>query len=558
VQDEIAKRRLELAQENLRILEEESELSNNLAADDQALAEARVALNETRAEIASQRREDEALLREIQREAAEKRREEAEERQRQLEEETKRIQELKEEYQDLIENFEGALDESIISQLDDFGQLAAKRIQALQRLEELRAEILKQAAESGEAIPQDFEESFSVIARGIEKEFEEAVKKLDLGGEIPRLNLKEIEVDGKIIDTTLGARAKEAGINVSKRLLEGLEQDFLDRQKTAFDKIKDSILIALQIDDEQAAFFVDQFTNVFASLSEISQINLDEELARQDALIDKQKERVRETERALNEEQKRQELGYANNVAALEEALKQENLALAAAERQRLETERKAANQRLVADSVQQASQLALAASKVVTAESGKGLVGIITAAAGLALLFSIISKAKANAAKFSQPQRLRKGAKLEGRSHEQGGVPLAVINKHGEIENLYEAEAGEILIGTQHSREHEPLLMGMNEGRYKGIPLYELAEQAAGQRFVSGAKETARKSKEYKAMKDGREVQILSAAYQNAAMKSSKVIIEYFKKRPDLVQLKEGKVLRQYPNGSRDILNFE
>lgn len=233
-----------------------------------------------------------------------------------------------------------------------------------------------------------------------------------------------------------------------------------------FERLRNQFKNLFKLDDQQMAEIGQQLSgalgNIFDGLSSIYEA----ELTQQDKLIDKQRERVSELEKSLNDELKLKEQGLANDSDLLQKQLEAQTEILKKEEEKRLEIEKKAAKLRLRQEALQTASNIALSVAKVISAESSKGLLGVVTAIAGVASIFALMAKAKAQAAQFANPEKLRKGAKLKGKTHEQGGVPLLADG------NLYEAEAGEWLVGTAPSREHDSFIERLNNGEFQGEDL--------------------------------------------------------------------------------------
>ena len=76
------------------------------------------------------------------------------------------------------------------------------------------------------------------------------------------------------------------------------------------------------------------------------------------------------------------------------------------------------------------------------------GVAGQIQLSAGLITIFANIAKAK------SQIKQLRKGGKLTGKTHDQGGIPL------------YEAEGNEFVINSKDTLRTENTLNAINKGK--------------------------------------------------------------------------------------------
>jgi hypothetical protein len=241
----------------------------------------------------------------------------------------------------------------------------------------------------------------------------------------------------------------------------------------------------------------------------------------------------------LEKEKQEQAAGNANRVNELEARLKQEEAALFAAEQRRLEEERKAANRRLVLDSVQQASKLALAAANVINAESKNGLIGVLLAAGGIALLFSIMAGAKANAAKASQIPKLRMGGEIEGPSHERGGVPVVVGGQQ-----VAEAEGGEFVVNKSTTKRHKSFIEALNSGKYdhlQRITVVDPRQHTERLRIVNPGRSPmsglTSQIRDYEAKGLQSDTALAAAlmekAYAKAAKDAAGQMIEYWKGRP-------------------------
>ena len=317
-----------------------------------------------------------------------------------------------------------------------------------------------------------------------------------------------------------------------------------------FDRTKEKLLDSLGLNEEQAQFILQSFGRVFDSLADMWAVSVNAQLEQQYKLIEASQERIASLEQDVDAERELKRQGLASNLEDAKKALADEQAVLQAAQEKALAIERRAANQQLVVNSILQASELAVAASKVINANAGIPIAGPVIAAAGIALLFSILAQAKANAARFSQVPKLRKGARLEGATHEGGGVPLISDGK------FYEAERGEWLIGTAHSKEHDNFLQRLNDGKYRNMNLLALAEQARENRVGSVITNIYRTEKKLEALTKRQEIELMRQAYEQAANKSTDRVIEYWQTRPIDTPFKNG-IRRERVIGKKKVVEI-
>lgn len=448
------------------------------------------------------------------------------------------VEKLRDEYRKLIETLSEQSQAAQLDAMSDVDRLLAEREIALAGVKELREQIIALSDSTGLALPDDFDQQTASIVAQIERDFQKEINKLREGGNDP---LSQLVTIGD--PATLEARIQES-VKAVGATIETVVQDV--EIGSVFDKWQKQILDGLGLSPEQGAFIVDQFKSVLSSIRSISEANTELQLAQQDRIIKKREDSVSKLEADLQREQDLQDKGLANNVERIETALAEENALLHAAENERLEIEKAAAKKRLIADSLQQASQLTLAAAKVITAESGKGLIGILTAIAGISLLFGTIAKAKANAKEFSQVPKLRKGAKLEGASHEQGGIDILMGGKRA-----YEAEAGEWLIGSAPSKEHDAFLGDLNKGRYKNVPLQSIAESAVKARQFIPMMQTAKaEQRTYRSLKETHNSQMIERAIREEIQGLRSGLFERMDSKPTIIPAGAHKEVYNTPAG--------
>lgn len=287
----------------------------------------------------------------------------------------------------------------------------------------------------------------------------------------------------------------------AKGALEALKQaadEFIADQKPR------SIFEVLGITEDQFNALGSATSQIVDSFSQIADARIREaEAATRAADI-----KVQAAQSALEEEQRIREQGLANNVA-----LREKELADAKAARDKaLADEQKARKAAILLDSVQQLSNLATAGTNIFKALSPIPFVGIPLAIATIGLMIGSFAKLKADALKATSAPKFRKGTKLEGPTHEGGG--LAISDAAGNV--VGEAEGGEWLIGTAPSREHDTFLKRLNKGEFKGVPLDRIVPRNPTQSPLSGAvprinrlegeHRAAREKMEYRAIVEAQE----------------------------------------------------
>lgn len=408
--------------------------------------------------------------------------------------EQERIKKLQDAYKGLLGDLEKRLDKATITGEDGIEKLLAQRDVAIQELVDFQKTLEDAAQKAGVKIPEATKTQILSLYSEVEDEF------VRQAAEFRKKNPFSIETflsfDGKtnldaaqklgddvvgLLDLGKKAKIKEIqklGEKLGKDVTESVQKGLNDAELNAtplFQKIVNGLKQTFDVNSEQLGFITDQISSTISDLDGIIGSGTQKQITENERLIKSIEDRVKAAEEAYNVELKLQEDGFANSAKLKEDELREEQARLQRAQQKKEELEKRALRQQLISDSLQQASQLALGAAKVITAESGKGLIGIITAAAGIALLFRIIAQAKANAAKFSTPPKFRGGGQLlEGPSHEQGGIPIVIGNSR-----VVEAEGGEFIIRKKSSVVNEEFFHRVNRGEYDHLNLTKTIEQA-------------------------------------------------------------------------------
>lgn len=179
-----------------------------------------------------------------------------------------------------------------------------------------------------------------------------------------------------------------------------------------------------------------------------------------EAAVQAAEEKVTAAEQALEKEQADLAKGLANNTdlrkLELEEAKKARDIAL--------KDEAKAKKAQILLDSATQISSLITAAANIFKGFSTIPILGQVLAVGSVAAMFISFAAAKANALKAASVPKLRKGAKIMGNTHEQGG-------------ELRELEHNEQVVGAIEAQGQDIFFDRLRKGHYKGIDLARAAE---------------------------------------------------------------------------------
>lgn len=262
----------------------------------------------------------------------------------------------------------------------------------------------------------------------------------------------------------------------------------------------------LGLSDDQVDGLKEATKQVLDSISQIA-----------DARVQAAEEVTRQRQKDLQEAQdfliRQQELaaeGLANDTdLAKQEVERQRELRDAA-----LKEEAKARRAQILLDSVSQISSLITASANIFKSLSVIPFAGIPLAIATIATMFGAFAKAKSDALKSAAVPKFRKGTKLEGRSHEAGG--LAISDEHGNI--VGEAEGDEWLIGTRPSREHDRFLERLNKGEFAGVNLDALFRTGASNPITEAAPRIERIEREFREIRETQHTAALAQAYYSAA----------------------------------------
>lgn len=508
LENEFGKQRIDLAEENLRIIATQNAMGNSLATDLDKQAEAEKALAEIREDVAGRQQADLTALQSLRREEAQ------------------RIAAMRAEYARFLDELNQRVSDARLNELTGIDRLLAEKELALQEVQNFVAEVKAAAAAAGQGLPAGFQESVQALIGQVESEFRKEAEKLR--GNFSAINPLDV----------LGGRErdfKKAGADAIKAIEAGAESQY-----SLLEKVNIALFNTFGIDAAGREQIADSIRSITAFFISGIDAATQAQIAQQDLVLSAIENRIDETQRLLDIELQRQAAGRANNAAVLEQQLAEENAIREEAEAKRLELEKKAARQRLRAQQAEQISNYILSVTRLVASESFKGLPGIFTAAAGVALIFSLIKAARAQAQQFEVPQ-FREGAPyVEGPGTGTSDSIPALLSRG---ERVIPA-ALNMDIGKQVSNEALVRLFNIGKAVDGGaVPPFDLAPALArmleAQREVNKMESTLN----YKAME---------GAYNRAAKASAGMMIEYWKSRPvEKVAPGGGRMLEWHEGGA-------
>jgi hypothetical protein len=458
----LSEKRIEMARKNRDLVQQQNQILSDNVERRQALADAEVELIEAEAEADKTRREINKEIRGIYKDMRE-------ERKAAQEEERKQVEQMRKEYDSLIKSLITTNQQlSLEAENNPITKIQREWDKAISEAQKMRHELYRLAPtpEDAEFVDQQISELMGRLTKKYKEELDATAAELEAAKQekmVPAISPLpqpdyfrsaarfQVSQYDKITNEEIIPALEALLTEIAEAFnLRGRDVIDVNEAKALFDGVKSAFADAYE-----------GYTTLQEVQIEISQQKVDQLQAE----IDKQAEKIQLEKQRFDD-------GLANELAA-EQRKSQELIALRNKEQKKiLDAQKKAAQQELIIEGVQQASSLTTAAANVLQAESNKGLLGIGLAFGAIALIFKLFAQAKANSLKFSQPTQLRKGAKLQGKSHEEGGIPLIVSG-----ERYYEAERGEWLIGTKPSQVHDQFLERLNAGKYNNVDLIKKVE---------------------------------------------------------------------------------
>lgn len=403
---------------------------------------------------------------------------------------------------------------------------------------------LSQLLKTGETA-QDIERLFAPLQQIADIDFERAsfgqsLESVTTGLE-RLIKIATDPVTGNIADLVSSQTAKplaerlradglEAGKALSAAIVQGQSLEAARQQEKGNEAAKQ--LIGQLAPEAINAFF------------EAEQARFELRIAQQDVLIAKRQEALDKAKTALEEEQKLEEQGLANGLADAKKKVSEQERLLRDSENKKLEIERKAANQRKIIAAGQQAVELTLAVAKLISAEASKGLVGLVLAVGGLAIISRLVAAGRSQAA--SEAGRTQNFATGTERVHGQGtwtsdSVPVNLSKDERVLKSSDNAR-----LGFERMSNKQLVHYALLGQRVHSDPLFAFAMGLRGQQSKL---EESKLSLQVDTMKD---------AYKEAALMAADKQIDYWRTRPIQYRNEAGEMVTEYREGNRVVRQIE
>jgi hypothetical protein len=424
----------------------------------------------------------------------------------------------------LAQNFANATDG--INKMEEEYIALSKLIGSGETEEEIRAQFngLREIAKI-DFEKASFGQSLEAVTNGLERLTKAATNPLN--GDIADIVTSQT---AKPLNDRLRAAGLEAGALLQTSIAEGQEQEAAkkkaDANKLARDYIKSFGTEAIN------AFF------------EAEQARFELRIAQQDALIGKINERLEVEKKALDEQQKLADEGLSNDVNGAKKRVAEQERLLRDSENKKLEIERKAANQRKIIAAGQQAVELTLAVAKLISAEASKGLVGLVLAVGGLAIISRLVAAGRSQAA--SEAGRTQNFATGTERVRGEGtwtsdSVPVNLSKDERVIKSSDNAR-----LGFERMSNKQLVHYALLGQRVHSDPLFAFAMGLRGQQSKL---EESKLSLQVDAMKD---------AYKEAALMAADKQIDYLRTRPIQYRNDAGEMVTEWKEGNRVVRQIE
>lgn len=323
-------------------------------------------------------------------------------------------------------------------------------------------------------------------------------------------------------------------------------EDALGEQNLSFlETFKQKVLKALNITAEEGAAIQSALNNALkATFDVIEQLN-NERIARIDAQLQAIDKRIEEATTRVEEERARSAEGYANNLALAEQNLAKEQELRRKALEERAQLEARAARQQLAIDAAQQASSVVTSVANILARETAsKGAIGAIIALSSIALIASIMARARA----IAQQQREAVQGFATGTEYVEGAGTTTSDSIPARLSK------GERVIPADLNAK----LGGKNLTNRRLVELVELSKELQGRANIveptqivgivaqlTGAMQQAQEAQRRE------QLQAIKEATLQAAGRNAAEIIAYMKTRPIEYQTAEGRVIAYMDGGT-------
>ena len=404
----------------------------------------------------------------------------------QQEAERQRLQALEDEFIGLVDRLETQVDAVQLQSLTGADRLFAERDEAIAQVETFAQEIIDKAEEAGRPIPESFQDNIDLLIENINNGLRDGLAELDATRPFDPL-----------VRTFEETKFEEVGEQAVKGFTDRFSQSVED-SRPVFDRIKEDILIALSISEEELQSIIGGLGTIFENFQSGLTASIDAQIAEQDALISRIDQRIEDTEAALDRELALKQQGFANDFALEKESLEALQAERDQAQQVREEAEARAARQKQIQESAAQAANLITTASELTKGFTAiNPIIGLVLAGAAIATLFRIFATVRQRAAEAT---KLYEGGLID---LESGLIPRHLPDdRYGSGIRIpgtnIHVGGGEWVVDKKNTRENLPFFRNLKFGKYQGIDIDEVLSEyqrnisqpfdhAKGMRLVSG-----------------------------------------------------------------------
>ena len=422
---------------------------------------------------------------------------------------------------------------------DENDQIQLSYSNATAEVEKLKIEYTKLSKTLGTGeTAADIEKIFEPLQRIADIDFEKA----SFGQSIEVLNTGLERLLKNATDPLTGNVADLVSSQTAKPLAERLRADGLEAGKALGAAVAQGAKLEAARQKEQGNELAKQLIGQLApdainAFFEAEQAQFELRIARQDALIAKTQERLEVEKQALDEQQRLAEQGFANDVKGAEKRVQEQERLLREGEARKIEIERRAAKQRAIIAAGQQAVELTLSVAKLISAEASKGLIGLVLALGGIAIISRIMAASRAQAAsEAGKTAAYATGTEyVEGAGTETSDSINARLSRGERVMTAKDNRK----LGGRKLKNEDLVKYALIGQRFADTPLLDYALSLKG------------RAEQYEAMKLELQFDAMRTAYRDAAMAAADKQIEYWKSRPIEYLDSNGNTVREWSNGS-------
>lgn len=378
---------IDLAQENLDIINAKNNLATSLNEDLDAAKDAEVELLNLQKRSLAKQRALTTQLAALKKEAHTKF-------MANQKAELKALEDLKKKYQEISVSILDAVYEVELAQATPIENIKMREDKALEEITKSRENFMatsKAALLAGLITQEDIDSMLSnldILEAAIKQEFG---RERDLGTlpaeAVVKLDIKKVDVPKK--------QAAKTAEEMGQAMADPIKKSFVDAVQGGLD---DAVNF---LDDNKDK--LDAFKGFFNDLTSIFTSGIDAQISKIDELIAANDEKIETLEGQIDSEKDAKEKGLAGNLGLLEKELADEKAQREKSIAEKQALEKKARTAQLINDTLQQSSSLITSSANIFKAMSSIPFVGVPLAIGFIATMFGAFAKAKIDASKASK-----------------------------------------------------------------------------------------------------------------------------------------------------------